>query len=365
MKYENAKCSYHFISKTSSGYQQVCSTVSGALITSLFMTPLDVVKTRLQVQQKLLLSNKCYLYCNGLMDHLCPACGPTSMAASQNSQRFNGTIDAFMKISRAEGVRSLWSGLGPTLVLALPTTVLYFVSYEQLRVRLKEYHMQYVKKTPDNYEMPLWIPLISGCSARIFAVTVVNPLELIRTKLQSERMSYREVGTAFRNMVKLHGISGLFRGLPPTIMRDTPFSSIYWTCYETFKKFQNLQQPDMLQSFIGGALSGSLAAIATCPFDVIKTHQQIEFGEKFIYPNGNGNGTKKKKLTSMKTTMTNIIKASGYRGFFAGLAPRLFKVAPACAIMISTYEVGKQFFHAHNVQKYYERNPHLISRNHL
>lgn len=36
------------------------------------MTPLDVVKTRLQSQQKRLVSNKCFVYCNGLMDHLCP-----------------------------------------------------------------------------------------------------------------------------------------------------------------------------------------------------------------------------------------------------------------------------------------------------
>lgn len=41
------------------------------------MTPLDVVKTRLQVQQKTMLSEKCFVYCNGLMDHLCP-CYPTA-----------------------------------------------------------------------------------------------------------------------------------------------------------------------------------------------------------------------------------------------------------------------------------------------
>lgn len=34
------------------------------------MTPFDVVKTRLQMQQKSM-GSKCYLYCNGLMDHIC------------------------------------------------------------------------------------------------------------------------------------------------------------------------------------------------------------------------------------------------------------------------------------------------------
>lgn len=55
------------------------------------MTPLDVVKTRLQAQQKSLLSNKCFLYCNGLMEHLCP-CGPNMNQFTQKTIHFNGTI---------------------------------------------------------------------------------------------------------------------------------------------------------------------------------------------------------------------------------------------------------------------------------
>lgn len=36
-----------------------------------------------------------------------------------------------------------------------------------------------------------------------------------------------------------------------------------------------------------------------------------------------------------------IYQTYGVRGLFAGLAPRLIKVAPACAIMISTFEYSK------------------------
>lgn len=42
-----------------------------------------------------------------------------------------------MKISKNEGILSLWSGLSPTLVLAVPATIVYFVSYEQLRLYFK------------------------------------------------------------------------------------------------------------------------------------------------------------------------------------------------------------------------------------
>jgi solute carrier family 25, member 39/40 len=117
--------------------QQMGASTGGALITSIIVTPLDVIKTRMQAQQKALLSNKCYLYCNGLMDHLCPCNGnvqgqPAVASLMRRENHFNGTIDAFVKISRNEGPLTLWSGLGPTLVLALPATVIYFVTYEQV-----------------------------------------------------------------------------------------------------------------------------------------------------------------------------------------------------------------------------------------
>lgn len=39
---------------------------------------------------------------------------------------FTGTLDGMVKIARYEGVSSLWSGLSPTLVIAMPATVGYF-----------------------------------------------------------------------------------------------------------------------------------------------------------------------------------------------------------------------------------------------
>ncbi|XP_026687198.1 uncharacterized protein LOC113471921 [Diaphorina citri] len=106
--------------------------------------------------------------------------------------------DAFIKISRTEGILSLWSGLAPTLLLALPATIAYFVTYEQLRVKLKDLF------SPSLHEQPFWIPLISGSVARIGAVTLVSPLELVRTKMQSEKMSYFAVHLHVRPTLSSH-----------------------------------------------------------------------------------------------------------------------------------------------------------------
>nr|CAD7587829.1 unnamed protein product [Timema genevievae] len=273
--------------------------------------------------------------------------------------------DAFVKISHTEGVSSLWSGLSPTLVLAVPATIVYFVSYENLRLYIK-----------DSYggNQPFWAPMVAGATARSVSVSLVSPLELVRTKMQSKRISYLEIGEALKTLLHYHGVGGLFKGLGSTLLRDVPFSAIYWFNYEGIKAKFSTGVPSFGFSFMAGAVAGSIAAILTNPFDVVKTHQQIELGEKEIYSAGwkpsdlfsagwepsdlfsagwepsdwfsaGWEPNPPKRGSSMLTVLQRIYQQSGTRGLFAGLVPRLVKVAPACAIMISTFEYGKYFFH--------------------
>lgn len=59
-------------------------------------------------------------------------------------------------------------------------------------------------------------------------------------------------------MVQLEGPQALWRGLLPTMLRDVPFSGIYWMGYEKIK--HNLSEREDLShfqtSFIAGASSG-------------------------------------------------------------------------------------------------------------
>jgi len=128
--------------------------------------------------------------------------------------RYTGTIDALLKITRNEGIRSLWSGLPPTLIMSLPNTIIYFTTYEQLKC-----FMGY-KRTHLNP----FIPGIAGGLARILAVIVTSPLELIRTRKMSSQLSYRDLNKILRESIKSDGFRSLWRGLIPTVWRDLPFS---------------------------------------------------------------------------------------------------------------------------------------------
>lgn len=69
----------------------------------------------------------------------------------------------------------------------------------------------------------LFLSHVCVCVA-VFSATLISPLELIRTKLQSERQSYGELSAVIRSAVQTEGWLALWRGLGPTLLRDVPFS---------------------------------------------------------------------------------------------------------------------------------------------
>ncbi|KAL7638673.1 UNVERIFIED_CONTAM: hypothetical protein RMT77_011245 [Armadillidium vulgare] len=326
--------------------QQMMSSCTGGLITAVFMTPFDVVKVRLQTQQRALLKSRCFLYCNGLMDHLCNCATvhPTNGYSNNHwynrpiSTHLNGTVDAFIKISRTEGFKSLWSGLPPTLIVAIPNTIIYLTSYEKV---LKTIRQQYYP-----LEQPIWAGGVAGGIARSWAVTMFSPLELLRTKIQSKNISYKDVFTVLIREIKTAGPKTLWRGWTPTVLRDVPFSVIYWMTYENLKLLANQNHPSIPYALFAGATAGGFAGLVTLPLDVVKTHQQIEIGEKELFsekPKGVAGNT--------RSMLIQIYSQQGLKGLFTGVVPRLAKVMPACAIMITSYEYAKSYFRQRNELK--------------
>lgn len=46
-------------------------------------------------------------------------------------------------------------------------------------------------------------------------------------------------GTMFKDIYAKHGVGGFYRGWASTIMRDTPFSILYWMCFERLRLVYN------------------------------------------------------------------------------------------------------------------------------
>jgi len=279
---------------------------------------------------------------------------------------FTSTLDGLKKIARTEGLTTLWRGLSPTLVMSIPANVIYFTGYDSLR---SNPHSPIHNHVSDTYA-----PLMAGSIARVAAATVISPIEMFRTRMQAATSRngtgvFAETLGRLRQMVKSQGYTSLWRGLKLTMWRDVPFSGIYWWGYEAVRnELTDMRDPPhsrtrarsqsrdssnhsstFVDSFLAGATSGAVASVVTTPFDVGKTRQQVLQHET---PKDRAPGTAlRPEERSMPRFLYHIWKEEGAGGLFRGWAPRILKVAPACAIMISSYEVGKKMAKRMNERK--------------
>ena len=354
------------------------------------------------------------------------AAGTAAECAVQETQRrtFDSTLDGLRKIARNEGFTTLWRGLSPTLVMAVPANVIYFTGYDWLRTSP---HSLIRQRVSDAYA-----PLVAGSFARVLAAIFVSPIEMFRTRMQAAHAPtvmpatsrspstasslsaqlkstpkagshYRETLSGLRDLVRAQGYTALWRGLGLTLWRDVPFSAIYWWGYEAGRQALNDLRTSsqtstdaptnddhsatLVDSFIAGAGSGAVAALLTTPFDVGKTRQQVvrdsipssstsssnspsnsspnqpnvstSSSHVPLSKSSSSSSSLSSSSSSPSSTSTlrnnprpeelpmprflwHIFQEQGLQGLFRGWAARCLKVAPACAIMISSYELGKK-----------------------
>jgi len=296
--------------------------------------------------------------------------GGAECAVEETQRRtFNSTFDGLRKIARNEGITTLWRGLSPTLAMTVPGNIIYFTGYDWLRFN---------KMSPINRMFSNnYAPLVAGTVARTLAAGVVSPIEMFRTRMQASRSTggghFAETVKGVGEMVSLHGYTSLWRGLTLTLWRDVPFSGVYWWGYESIRSLltearergrghdlstegsrsrarrrsqsQENHRDTFIDSFIAGATSGTVASILTTPFDVGKTRRQV-----FVEATSNTGAEKvlAPEERSMPKFLWHIFRTEGVAGLWTGWIPRTLKVAPACAIMISCYEVGKRAFRSMN-----------------
>eukprot|EP00485_Elphidium_margaritaceum_P000087 CAMPEP_0202693330 /NCGR_PEP_ID=MMETSP1385-20130828/7478_1 /ASSEMBLY_ACC=CAM_ASM_000861 /TAXON_ID=933848 /ORGANISM="Elphidium margaritaceum" /LENGTH=427 /DNA_ID=CAMNT_0049348995 /DNA_START=67 /DNA_END=1350 /DNA_ORIENTATION=+ len=408
-------------------WQRVVSASIGALVTSFLVTPLDVTKTRMQVQNssicdgiscqicddgskkytykaksaeeakkaaatnnstgvriKLNVNNtnsssasnrtsipsitqtlsksinvakvnqNYYVFSNGLMEHRLPT-ARLRIEVFESACRhapFRNSFDAFYKIARFEGFSHLYTGLGVTLWMAAPATVLYYSTYDVLRNHLLRFTEDETRHNRTRQVLSTFMPLVSGMTGRVFAQSVISPLELMRTQMMARTIDKNlSVYQGLQLNLRDGGFFGLWKGLVPTLWRDVPFSGIYWMSYEFYKDHFIKQQIEkqrygthskenvsrwglFMASFFSGAVSGCIATLITQPFDVLKTRRQASLL---------GIPTSKQdvNITKLMPLARSIAQNEGISGLYSGLPARITRVPISCAIMVSTYEVGK------------------------
>ncbi|KAI9700168.1 MAG: hypothetical protein M1820_006836, partial [Bogoriella megaspora] len=183
--------------------------------------------------------------------------------------------------------------------------------------------------------------LVTGALARASAGFVMMPVTVIKVRFESSYYHYGSLWGAGRDIVRLEGVGGLFKGWGATAVRDAPYAGLYVVFYEEGKKrlagLSGLASKKLGEegggrglsatssasiNFVSGVLAAGAATAATNPFDAIKTRLQI-------LPGKYGNMIQAARL---------MLREEGVRSLFDGLGLRIARKAISSALAWTAYE---------------------------
>src|SRR4051812_31354967 len=137
-------------------------------------------------------------------------------------------------------------------------------------------------------------------------------------------------------IVRHLGLVGLYKGATACLLRDIPFSAIYFPVYSHLKSDVFGEGPNKKLSIgellLSGAIAGMPAAYLTTPSDVIKTRLQVEARK--------GQTT----YSGIIDTGRKIFAEEGIRAFFKGGPARVLRSSPQFGTTLMVYELLQRWF---------------------
>ncbi|WFC98085.1 hypothetical protein MYAM1_000807 [Malassezia yamatoensis] len=275
-----------------------------ATVTHGGLTPVDVVKTRLQLE---------------------PAGSKETMMSMARS------------IVKADGPTGLLAGFGPTAVGYLIQGGAKFCGYEFFKK--KSIDMLGSQQKAKEYRQLVYLG--SASAAEVIATTLLTPLEAARIRLVSERGYARGLVGAVTRMGKEEGISGFYAGYIPILFKQVPYAIGQFYTNEMCHNFVNANISKQKQASWGkpgevgiqlgcGIVAGAAAAILSHPADTLLS--KINRGNV-------GGGS----------AMTKLMRAAGQTGFaglWAGLGTRILMTAALVSGQFLIYAQAKQLIGA-------------------
>ncbi|KAK1265133.1 Mitochondrial succinate-fumarate transporter 1 [Acorus gramineus] len=274
-------------------YMKAISGSLGGLVEACCLQPIDVIKTRLQLDR---------------------------------SGAYRGIIHCGSTICTAEGVPALWKGLTP---FATHLTLKYTLRMGSNAV------FQSAFKDSGTGNISNSGRVAAGFGAGVLeALAIVTPFEVVKIRLQQQKglspelLKYKGPIHCAHTIIREEGFLGLWAGAAPTVMRNGTNQAAMFTAKNTFDILlwkKNEGDGKVLlpwQSMISGFLAGTAGPICTGPFDVVKTRlmaQNRSAGEV--------------KYRGMFHAIRTIFAEEGLLALWKGLLPRLMRIPPGQAIM--------------------------------
>jgi solute carrier family 25 (mitochondrial uncoupling protein), member 27 len=288
-------------------FARVGLTIISAACSETVTYPIDMVKTRLQLQGEM----------------------QTKAATAVRKS----AIQMFRHITATEGVAGLYRGWLPAIVRHFPYSGFRIVVYEDLR-------NLFGANKGNALSIPLQfvIGFTSGAVGQIIAV----PMDLIKVRMQADgrlvaaglmdKPRYSGLSHALRTIIKEEGFFGMWAGTTPAVFRAAMVNLGELASYDISKRQilkTGLVDDNIYAHTFSGFASGFFATVASTPADVVKTRMMNQ-GK----PEKDGFVKYKGPIDCLvKTAKTEGIMAL-YKGFF----PTWARLGPWQLVFWVTYE---------------------------
>jgi len=244
---------------------------------------------------------------------------------------YRNSWDCVQKVFRNEGFTGFYRGLGPQLIGVAPEKAIKLTVNDLVRGAAMD---------PETGRIKLHWELIAGACAGGSQVVFTNPLEIVKIRLQVQGEAAKAEGAVPRgaiHIVRQLGLLGLYKGASACLLRDIPFSAIYFTAYNHMKKDvyhegHHNKKLGFMETLISAAVAGMPAAYLTTPADVVKTRLQVEARK---------GDTHYKGLTD---AFVKIYREEGFRTLFKGGMARVLRSSPQFGFTLVAYEYLHKFF---------------------
>jgi hypothetical protein len=264
--------------------------------------------------------------------------------------KYRNGFDCARKLLAEEGLRGFYRGMPANLIGITPEKAIKLAvnDYTRYYFALSEYRKKEAAGATnlrfDTDSLPIWQGMVAGASAGLCQVVVTNPMEVTKINSQMAVMHAKATGQPVQSswsIVKELGLKGLYRGTPATLLRDVPFSFIFFPLSSVWKKM--IADRDRARGgdgkvpiahvFVSGVVAGSVAAFSVTPADVIKTRLQtrraVQAGEV--------------QYKGIADVARHVYHTGGLTAFFRGGIQRVMIVSPLFGITLLVYEAQQRY----------------------
>ncbi|KAJ3747892.1 mitochondrial carrier domain-containing protein [Lentinula detonsa] len=279
-----------------------------------------------------------------------------------SSARFAGPIDCLTKTWKNEGVRGLYRGLPAPIAGAMVENASLFLSYREFQNIIRR-----ITHQPESQRLPLHQLAIAAAGSGTITSFLLTPIELVKCKMQVQMLippsssspahslpglpgPFTVLASAFRGA----GFTGLWLGHTGTLIRETGGTAAWFVTKEyvaslLLARRTSSSQEDLTlrpwESALSGACAGAAFNLALFPADTVKSAMQTaeELRPDLVTAGAPGQPYRYSP-PSFFGTFSQMYKAQGIRGLYAGCGITVARSIPSSAIIFLIFDgLNKHF----------------------